>query len=139
MKTKIFILTILLFTFRHSFSQDVKENYPRSIEVTGSAEMEIEPDEIRFEIRFGEYWKEEFDKGKEYKDYVTKIPLEEIEKNLMTELTNIGITKEQIILSEATSNSHWVSEAKGFRKNKTILIVLNDFKKMNEIIKVVLK
>ena len=34
------------------------------------------PDEIIFTIKYSEYWKEEFEKGKVYADYVTKIPIE---------------------------------------------------------------
>lgn len=58
--------------------------------------------------------KKNFEKGKDFKDFVTKIPLEEIEKSLLTELASIGITKEQMILSDATSSTYWVGEAKGF-------------------------
>ena len=134
MKTKILLIAILLFTYRYAISQDTNEKNTRFIEVTGSAEMEVEPDEIIFEIKYGEYWKEEFEKGKEYKDYVNKIPFEEVEKSLMIELNSIGITQDKITTSDATSSNYWVSEAKGFRKCKTILISLTDFKKVNEII-----
>lgn len=104
MKTTFLTLLVLLF-FKISFSQDSKENNIRFIEVTGSAEMEVAPDEIRFQIGIQEYWKEEFEKNMEYKDYVTKIPIEDIEKSLLAELRNIGITNEQMILEDA--GNYW--------------------------------
>ena len=104
----------------------------RFIEVTGSAEMKIAPDEIRFQIGIEEYWKEEFEKGKEYKDYVTKIPLREIEKNLMSSLDQIGITTSQIIIKKV--GQYWKKSGKGFKKSKTIELVLTDFEKVNEIL-----
>ncbi len=113
------------------FAQNAGIDDLRFIEVTGSAEMEVEPDEIRFQIGITEYWKEEFEKGKEYKDYVTKIPLEEIEKNLMSELASIGITKEQMILKDAGTS--WTREGKDFRKGKAVEIIITDFNLINEI------
>ncbi len=104
----------------------------RFIEVKGSAEISVEPDEIRFQIGMEEYWKEEFEKGKEYKDYVTKIPLEEIEKKLMSSLSAIGISKSQIIIKEV--GQYWNRSGKGFKKSKMIELVLTDFSKIDEIL-----
>jgi len=121
---------LLLFAI-NVFAQNTSIDDLRFIEVTGSAEMEVEPDEIRFQIGITEYWKDEFEKGKEYKDFVTKIPLEEIEKNLMNELASIGITKEQIILKDAGTS--WTREGKDFRKGKEVEIIITDFNLINEI------
>jgi len=109
-----------------------QDNNVRFIEVTGSAEMEITPDEIRFQIGIEEYWKEEFEKGKEYEDYITKIPLEEIGKELMSSLTEIGINKNQIIIKEI--GQYWSRSGKDFKKSKTIELVLTDFIKVNKIL-----
>ncbi len=105
----------------------------RCIEVIGSAELEVEPDEIRLIIGIEEYWKEEFDKTKEYKDYKTKVPLNEIETNLMNDLNKIGITKEQIIVKEV--GNYWCHTGKDFLFSKQYEIILNDFKKLDEITK----
>lgn len=127
-----FLLTlILVFCFSASKSQNLNSDSKRFIEVTGSAEMEIVPDEIIFQIGIQEYWKEEFQKNAQYKDYVTKIPIEEIEKNLMAELAKAGINQDQIILSDA--GNYWRSEGKNFKKSKTIDIVLKDFKMIETI------
>jgi len=130
MKTHNLALILLLFAI-NVFAQNTGIDDLRFIEVTGSAEMEVEPDEIRFQIGITEYWKEEFEKGKEYKDFVTKIPLEEIEKNLMNELASIGITKEQMILKDAGTS--WTREGKDFRKGKAVEIIITDFNLINEI------
>jgi len=122
---------MMIFTTSIVKAQEVNNNV-RFIEVTGSAEMKIDPDEIRFQIGIEEYWKEEFEKGKEYKDYITKIPLEEIEKKLMSSLTEIGISKNQIIIKEI--GQYWSRSGKDFKKSKTIELILTDFVKVNEIL-----
>ena len=131
MKNIILGVLILIFTTSIVKAQEVNNNL-RFIEVTGSAEMEIAPDEIRFQIGIEEYWKEEFEKGKEYKDYITKIPLEEIEKKLMSSLTVIGINKNQIIIKNIGQS--WKRSGKDFKKSKTIELILTDFIKVNEIL-----
>lgn len=131
MKTKIITLLLVL-SCSYVFSQEYNNDCVRFIEVTGSSEMEVEPDEIRFEIGIQEYWKEEFEKGKEDKDFVTKIPIEKIEKEFMDELERIGVSKDQIIINEV--GSYMRSHGKNFLKSKTIEIVITDFAQINEII-----
>ncbi len=131
MRQKSSIILFFLF-FLTNFMTAQELNNLRFIEVTGSAEMKIEPDEIRFQIGIEEYWKEEYEKGKEYKDYFTKIPLEEIEKNLMSALEKCGINNNQIIIKEV--GSYWDRPGKDFKKSKTIELVLTDFSAVNEIL-----
>jgi len=107
----------------------------RFIEVTGSAEMEVEPDEIRFIIGIEEYWKEEFEKRAEFKDYKTKIPIREIENNLLVDLQKIGIEKENIIVKEV--GNFWRYTGKEFLVSKQLEIVLHDFNKIDQIIKTI--
>ena len=72
-------------------------------------------------------------KRKPYKDCITKIPLEEIEKNLMAALTKIGIVKNQIIIKDV--GDYWNRSGKKFKKSKTIELVLKDFSLVNEILR----
>ena len=65
----------------------------RIIEVNGKAEMEIVPDEITFIVAIEEYWKEEFEKRKDVKDYKTKVPLAEIEDEFIKNLKKAGIER----------------------------------------------
>jgi len=122
---------MMVFITNITKAQEANNNL-RFIEVTGSAEMKIDPDEIRFQIGIEKYWKEEFEKRKKYKDYITIIPLEEIEKNLMSSLSEIGISKNQIIIKDIGQN--WRRSGKNFKKSKVFELVLTDFTKVNEIL-----
>ena len=131
MRKIILGLSITVFVIGISRAQEVKSNL-RFIEVTGSAETSVEPDEIRFQIGIQEYWKEEYERGKKYKDYITKIPLIEIEKNLMRSLVSVGIAKDQIVIKEIGQN--WNRSGKDFKKSKTFELVLTDLKEVNDIL-----
>jgi uncharacterized protein len=113
-------------------SQNLNNEPLRFIEVTGSSELEIEPDEIRLIIGIEEYWKEEFDKKTTFKDYKTKTPLTEIEKNLIEDLNKIGIPKEHIFIREV--GNFWRYKGKEFLFSKQFELILTDFKKVDEII-----
>lgn len=54
----------------------------RYIEVTGTSEVEIVPDEIHYIIEIKEYFAEEFDGKSKEEDYRTKVPLARIEEGL---------------------------------------------------------
>ena len=132
MKTKSLTLLLFFISLNFAFSQDIKENYPRFIEVTGSAEKEIKPDIILYDICIQEYFKEEYEAGKDYKDYVTKISLDDIEKELVLELSKLGISKDQITITEG--NNYSKINGKSFMSTKTLQLNLSDFKKINELI-----
>ena len=131
MKNLILGIVISICLFGCGNAQEVK-NDARFIEVNGSSEMNIEPDEMRFQISIEEYWKEEYQKGKTYRDYVTKIPLEEIEKNLMAALTKIGIVKNQIIVHRI--GQYWSGSGSNFKKNKVVELILKDFSLVDTIL-----
>lgn len=77
---KLFLLAIVLCVW--SVVADAQESERRYIEVTGSSEIEVVPDEIHLLIQIKEYWKEEFVPKSKPEDYKTKVPLEWIEKDL---------------------------------------------------------
>ncbi len=130
MKKAILLLAMFL-TFGITRSQNTNNEPTRFIEVTGSSELEIDPDEIRFEIGIEEYWKEEFEKKTEFKDYKTKVPIAEIESELLADLAKIGIQKENIIVREV--GNYWRHRGKEFMISKQLEIILYDFKKVEEI------
>jgi len=80
MKTKILAVVFFLISLNSVFSQDSKECNQRFIEVTGNAEKVVKPDIILYDICIQEYFKEEYEAGKDFKDYVTKISLDDIIK-----------------------------------------------------------
>ena len=112
-----------------AFSQN-KEN-ERLIEVNGKAEMEIVPDEIIFVIGIEEYWKEEFEKKKDFEDYKTKVPLAEIEDALIKNLRNAGIEKEDIKVKNM--GNYWRYRGKEFLYSKQFEIKITDLSKINKL------
>ena len=132
---KTFLLLTLIFCFVIIKSQNLNVEPPRFIEVTGSAELEVEPDEITFIIGIQEYWKEEFEKRTEFKDYKTKVPISEIENNLLNDLSKIEIPKDKITIREV--GNYWRYKGKEFLISKQLEISLNDFDKINRIIQTI--
>lgn len=128
---KIFLLAFSIICFIGVKSQTTSNATVRYIEVTGSAELEIEPDEIVLLIGIGEYWEEEFQKGTEFKDYKTKVPIAGIEANLLKELAKLGIAKENIIIRDA--GNYWRYKGKEALMQKEYELKLSDISKVNQI------
>lgn len=101
------------------------------IEVTGTAEQSVEPDEIHLLIGIEEYWKEEFEKKTEFKDYHTKVPLSEIEKEVLASLAKVGVTKKDILVREAGNYSRY--KGKDFLFSKQLDVTVYDFNKVDDI------
>ena len=95
---KLFLLVFALCVW--SVFADAQEGAGRYIEVTGSSEIEVVPDEIHFLIQIKEYWQEEFVPKSKPEDYKTKVPLEWIEKDLRRVLSRAGISDEAIRVQE---------------------------------------
>jgi uncharacterized protein YggE len=106
----------------------------RYIEVTGSAELNVDPDEVSLIIGIEEYWKEEFEKKNEPKDYRTKVKIEEIEKDLLSNLSDIGISKEQIKITDM--GNYWRYRGKEFLISKQYEITLYDMEQAAQITKI---
>lgn len=110
-----------------------QESDGKYIEVTGSSEIEVAPDEIHFLIQIKEYWEEEFEGKTKSKDLKTKVPLEQIEKNLRRILGRIGIEDEAIRTQEI--GDYWRQRGEEFLIGKLLDIRLTDFEQINSIIK----
>ena len=96
---KLFLLAIVLCVW--SVVADAQESEGRYIEVAGSSEIEVVPDEIHFLVQIKEYWQEEYTgKSKKEEDFHTKVPLAMIEKDLRKSLRKIGITDDAIRTQE---------------------------------------
>lgn len=120
----------------------------RTIQVNGMAEMEIEPDEIKFIIEIEEYWEEEFKEEKEpgayteeeleekdrFEEYRTKVPLATIEDNLIKTLREVGIETDKIVVSNL--GNYWRFRGKEFLYRKQFIITISDFSKINELAKI---
>ena len=112
-----------------------EDNNSRYIEVTGSSETEIIPDEIHFMITIKEYWQEEFEKKSKPEDYQTKVPVNEIEHNLMSALKQAGIAPSDIQTKEV--GDYWRERGKDFLISKTFDIKLQNPDQINRIIQTV--
>ena len=107
---KVCLLAFVLFTW--SIVVNAQESDGRYVEVTGSSEIEVVPDEIHFLVQIKEYWQEEYTgKSKKEEDFHTKVPLAMIEKD------------------------YWRQRGKEFLIGKQLDIRLTDFEQINSIIR----
>ena len=130
----VFAAVLLAFS-SNAFAQDVQETNDRYIDVIGSCEMEIVPDEIHFVIAIKEYFEEEFDGVSEPKDYKTKVSIGKIEKDLRSALRSVGIKDEQIRVEQV--GDYWRSRGMEFTVGKNFDITLNDFTLIDKIVRAV--
>ena len=135
MKIK-YLLPVLLLGFAPTGqAQTLPENLVRYIDVTGTSEMEVEPDEIVFVIRLKEYWEEEFAKKSKPEDYKTKVPLDRIEKGVMEALSHAGVRKEDI--SVRGVGDSWRERGREFLVGKQLEVRLYDFKTVENIVRTI--
>ena len=133
MKTFAVLVTLWLSGILAISAQE--DNNSRYIEVTGSSETEIIPDEIHFMITIKEYWQDEFEKKSKPEDYQTKVPVNEIEHNLMSALKQAGIAPSDIQTKEV--GDYWRERGKDFLISKTFDIKLQNPDQINRIIQTV--
>lgn len=129
MKYKLLIIYFCIFSIM-SFSQNTQIS--KNIQVTGSAEMEIIPDEIYVNVELREYDK----KG------VGKIDIEKIKNNFLFNCKNIGLTEQEISIQnyQGWDHNYW-----WYKKNKkknpdmnasiTYQIKFSNTKKIDELVK----
>lgn len=107
----------------------------RYIEVTGTSEVEIIPDEIHFVIGIKEYFEEEFDGKSKPEDYRTKVRIEDIESQMREALHSIGITDSDIRTQDV--GDYWRERGLDFLIGKNLDITLHDFTMIDRIISVI--
>ncbi|MES2558141.1 MAG: SIMPL domain-containing protein [Bacteroidota bacterium] len=103
---------------------------PRTIEVTGSAEMDIEPDEVYLGVNLREYMK----------DKTTKVSMNEIDKEFQKALAALKIDLKNVSVEGANAYynydyNYWRNESKrtDFLAAKTYSIKLPNLEKYNEL------
>jgi len=105
------------------------------IEVTGSAEMEVEPDEIRLSIVVGNY-------SEKLRAGTSKeiLSLDAADRKFMDILSNVGIDKAQITLKDAATTNYWSYYLRygrymeNVRLEKRYEIILDDVSKLNSLL-----
>lgn len=104
----------------------------RYIEVVGTSETEIIPDEIHYLIEIREYWEEEFDGKSKPEEYRTKVGIADIEANLRRTLTWAKIPDDAIRMQEV--GDYWREPGRDFLVAKQFDISLTDFNQIDRIV-----
>ena len=131
MKTKL--LVALSFLALSALSLQAQTENNRYIEVTGTSEIEIVPDEIHYIIDIKEYFAEEFDGKSKPEEYKTKITIDQIEQNLKYALRKAGIQENAIRVQEI--GDYWREQGHDFLIAKSCDITLTDFKQIDDLLK----
>ncbi|NIG52749.1 SIMPL domain-containing protein [Chitinophaga sp. Cy-1792] len=125
---KVMLLAAGLFLAVSSFAQNANVKEPeKKIEVTGSAEIEITPDEIYVDISLKEYQKNK-----------TKVDISTLEKQLVKAVADAGLPKESLTIENvAGSNYTWPRKKKDpveFMASKQYRLKLNKLDKIDQIL-----
>ena len=121
MKTILIAITFLSFS---AFGQ-INEGNRRTIEVKGSSEIEITPDEIFVAITL-----------KEYKKGNSKVSLDQLEAGLVKAVRKLDIQEEKLRVQNVYGyNWNWRKKRPDdFLGSKTFILEVSDLKKMNNLV-----
>ena len=103
----------------------------RYIEVSGTAEVEIVPDEIHYIIEMKEYFEEEFDGKSKPEDFATKVPLDVIERQVRRVIADAGVPTDAVRTEEIGNT--WRERGMDFLVSKRLDITLSDFETIERI------
>ena len=128
---KTLLISALIFTNELvSNAQQVIMEKPlvKKIEVTGSAEQEVLPDEIFVTVSLREYFKD--------KDNKTKVDIMVLEKQLQKAVEESGILKENFTIGAISGNREWWGKKKPttFLEGKTYILKVPNLYKIDGII-----
>lgn len=121
---KIIITAIIACTTLAGFAQFPDTR--KKVEVSGSAEMEITPDEIYVGISLKEY----------LRDNKRRITIAELEKQLQSAVLKAGIPAEDFMINDISSYTNYWDKKKdpNFMASKQYRIKVKDLTKLNQII-----
>lgn len=129
MKTKLLLLAIALLA-TCSLRAQTNERY---IEVNGISEIEIVPDKIHYIIEIREYFEEESNGKSKSEEFRTKVPLEQIERQLWQVLKEVGVLQDAVRMQEV--GDYRREQDRDFLVAKRFDITLRDFRQIDEIVK----
>ena len=107
----------------------------RFVDVTGTSELTVAPDEIHFLVSIQEYWEEEFEEGRKPEDYRTKVPLARIEEDLRRRLGQLGISAADIRAQEV--GNYWREPGRDFLVGKELDITLRRADEIGRIVQTI--
>ena len=121
---KILLSTLIALTSFAAIAQNV--DIRKKIEVNGSAEIEVTPDEIYIGISLKEY----------LKDSKKRASIEELEKQLQTAILKAGIAPEDFTINNISAYTNYWEKKKDptFLASKQYSIKVKELSKLNEII-----
>lgn len=126
----ILVFTSLLFATMNSFAQTAANPYPKTITVTGSAEMEIVPDEIYVQVDLREYEKKN----------QPKVEIEKIKQDFLNAAHSVGIADSLISIAsyDGNSNNPWLRKKRKDELMSSISyqIKLKTSKQMDDLVNV---
>jgi uncharacterized protein len=126
----LLISTLIITNAIVSNAQQVIMEKPlvKKIEVTGSAEQEVLPDEIYVTISLREYFKD--------KDNKNKVDIMVLEKQLQKAVDEAGITKENFSIGAINGNREWWGKKKPttFLESKNYVLKLANLYKIDGVI-----
>ncbi|CAN5245145.1 SIMPL domain-containing protein [soil metagenome] len=127
-KTSVVVLLTfcILFIVNHSILAQNENSSTKKIEVIGSAEMEVIPDEIYLSISLREYMK----------DLKNKVSIDKLERDLYAAVNKIGVPKEDFQIENVYGyNWHWDKKRKeDFMASKRYRLKLSDLNKVNDLL-----
>ncbi len=133
---KTIALAVILLSSVMTFAQTTEKQLPY-IEVVGSAEMEIEPDEIHLEVTIAEF---SYTKPQKIgSDKKVSVSINKAETTLMDILKKEGIKKDQIFLKN-TSKGYYYAEWNGYKDydvtmQKKYQVVFTSFAQLDRTLK----
>jgi uncharacterized protein YggE len=119
---------LLVFSTKTQAQMPANASNIKKISVTGSAELEVIPDEIYFSISLREYFKER-DKN--------KVEIETLEKQLQAAVNAAGISKENFQIENIYGNRwQWNQRKKpvDFLESRRYVLKLNNLAKVDDIL-----
>jgi uncharacterized protein YggE len=136
--TYIALGALILFAFRPVSDKLTSENdqatsAPKTITVTGSADMTVVPDKVEVNISYNEYWIRSHSPRK-------KAKIEDIEDQITKCITAVGISKKDIVISDAFNwHQHWYYWYYWYKNNhlygKSMIVKLRNMDDLEGIIK----
>ena len=121
---KLMIIALIACTSLAGFAQSA--DLRRKVEVNGSAEIEITPDEIFIGISLKEYMK----------DAKKKVTIDVLEKQLQAAVIKAGIAKEDFMINDVSSYTNYWEKKKdaNFLASKQYRIKVRELNKLDQII-----
>ena len=128
---KVLLISTLIFTngFVSNAQQVIMEKpLVKKIEVTGSAEQEVLPDEIYVTVSLREYFKD--------KDNKSKVDIMVLEKQLQKAVEEAGIPKENFTIGTLNGNREWWGKKKPttFLEGKSYILKVPNLYKIDGVI-----